>query len=63
MADGTGADGAVAKAGVDLSPGARRLVHVNGRVQPGEVVLIVTDPTMGRYAKPSPRPPATPAPK
>ncbi|WP_419950544.1 aminopeptidase [Candidatus Palauibacter sp.] len=51
MADGAVADGAVAKAGVDLSPGARRLVHVNGRVQPGEVVLIVTDPTMGRYAE------------
>ena len=41
MADGT----------MDLSPGARRLVHVNGRVQPGEAVVIVTDPTMGRYAE------------
>ena len=45
------ADGAVAEAGLDLSPGARRLVHVNGRVRPGEVVVIVTDPTMGRYAE------------
>ena len=34
----------------DLVPGARRLVHVNGRVQPGEAVVIVTDPTMLRYA-------------
>ena len=45
------ADGTVAEAGVDLSPGARRLVHVNGRVQPGEIVVVVTDPTMGRYAE------------
>ena len=35
---------------VDLTPGAKRLVHVNGRVQPGEQVVVVTDPTMGRYA-------------
>ena len=35
---------------VDLSPGAQRLVHVNGRVQPGEVVVVVTDPAMLRYA-------------
>ena len=41
----------VADGPVDLSPGARRLVHVNGRVQPGEVVVIVTDPTMGPYAE------------
>ena len=34
----------------DLSPGARRLVRVNGRVQPGEGVVVVTDPTMRRYA-------------
>ena len=45
------ADGTVAEAGVDLSPGARRLVHVNGRVRPGEIVVVVTDPTMGRYAE------------
>ena len=45
------ADGTVAEAGVDLSPGARRLVRVNGRVQPGEIVVVVTDPTMGRYAE------------
>lgn len=44
------ADGAVVEPGVDLSAGAQRLVHVNGRVQPGEVVVIVTDPTMRRYA-------------
>ena len=42
--------GNVAELGVDLSPGAERLVHVNGRVQPGEAVVIVTDPTMRRYA-------------
>ena len=47
---GTVADGGRAEAGVDLAPGARRLVHVNGRVQPGEAVVIVTDPTMRRYA-------------
>ncbi|MDE0074637.1 MAG: hypothetical protein OXU32_11825 [Gammaproteobacteria bacterium] len=40
----------MSEVGVDLSPGARRLVHVNGRVQPGEAVLVVTDPTMRRYA-------------
>ncbi|MCZ0936569.1 MAG: aminopeptidase [Gemmatimonadetes bacterium] len=51
MADGRVAGGTVAEADVNLSPGARRLVHVNGRVQPGEVVVIVTDPTMGRYAE------------
>ena len=44
------ADGTVAGSSVDLPPGARRLVHVNGRVQPGETVVIVTDPTMRRYA-------------
>ncbi len=33
-----------------LSPGAQRLVHVNARVQPGEIVVVVTDPTMQRYA-------------
>ena len=37
-------------AGVDLTPGAQRLVRVNGRVRPGEIVVVVTDPTMGRYA-------------
>ncbi len=48
--------GTVAEAGVDLAPavslapGARRLVHVNGRVQPDEAVVVVTDPTMRRYA-------------
>ena len=55
MADRAASDSSVAgstvtEAGVDLTPGARRLVRVNGRVQPGEVVVIVTDPTMGRYA-------------
>ncbi len=35
-----------------LIPGAKQLVHVNGRVQPGERVLVVTDPTMERYATP-----------
>ena len=34
----------------DIRPGARRLVTVNGRVQPDEAVLVVTDPTMERYA-------------
>ena len=33
-----------------LLPGAQRLVHVNGRVQPGEEVVIVMDPTMQPYA-------------
>ena len=48
---GGGPSGAgVPDPGADLSPGARRLVHVNGRVQPGEQVVVVTDPTMGRYA-------------
>ena len=50
-ATGRAAGRTVAEAGVDLSPGARRLVQVNGRVRPGEVVVIVTDPTMGRYAE------------
>ena len=44
------APGARRSPGTDLSPGARRLVHVNGRVKPGEVVVIVTDPAMRRYA-------------
>ena len=35
-----------------LIPGAKQLVHVNGRVQAGERVLVVTDPTMERYATP-----------
>lgn len=39
-----------AEPAADLAPGARRLVHVNGRVQPREAVVIVTDPTMRRYA-------------
>ncbi|WP_419942950.1 aminopeptidase [Candidatus Palauibacter sp.] len=51
MADGSVGDVHAAGAGVDLSPGARRLVRVNGRVQPGEVVVVVTDPTMRRYAE------------
>ncbi|WP_419162917.1 aminopeptidase [Candidatus Palauibacter sp.] len=51
MADGSVGDVHAGGAGVDLSPGARRLVRVNGRVQPGEVVVIVTDPTMRRYAE------------
>ena len=33
-----------------LMEGARRLVSVNGRVQSHERVLVVTDPTMQRYA-------------
>ncbi len=44
------APGARRSPGTDLSPGAQRLVHVNGRVQPGEVVVVVTDPAMLRYA-------------
>ncbi|MCY4400356.1 MAG: leucyl aminopeptidase [Gemmatimonadetes bacterium] len=44
------APGARRSPGTDLSPGAQRLVHVNGRVQPGEVVVVVTDPAMRRYA-------------
>ena len=40
----------MAEAKLDLLPGARRLVHVNGRVQLGEEVVVVTDPTMQRYA-------------
>ena len=40
----------MAEARVDLLPGAQRLVHVNGRVQPGEEVVIVTAPTMQPYA-------------
>ncbi len=35
-----------------LKDGAHRLVTVNGRVQPNEQVLVVTDPTMRRYADP-----------
>ena len=35
-----------------LMQGARRLVSVNGRVRPHERVLVVTDPTMQRYADP-----------
>lgn len=34
----------------DLIPGARRLVSVNARVGKGEQVVVVTDPTMERYA-------------
>jgi leucyl aminopeptidase (aminopeptidase T) len=34
----------------DLAPGARRLVEVNARVTEGEQVVVVTDPTMERYA-------------
>ena len=56
-APGVGAaDAGAADAGVDLAPaaslapGARRLVHVNGRIQPDEAVVVVTDPTMLRYA-------------
>lgn len=33
-----------------LLPGARRLVTTNARVQPGELVVIVSDPPMERYA-------------
>jgi leucyl aminopeptidase (aminopeptidase T) len=33
-----------------LSAGIRRLVSVNGRVAPGEAVVVVTDPTMEHYA-------------
>ena len=40
----------MAEARAHLLPGAQRRVHVNGRVQPGEEVLILTDPTMQRYA-------------
>ncbi len=35
---------------VDLTPGARRLVTVNARVREGEQVVVVTDPTMERFA-------------
>ena len=42
--------GNVAESRVDLLAGAERLVHVNGRVKPGEEVVVVTDPTMQRYA-------------
>ncbi len=38
------------KAEPHLMEGARRLVTVNGRVREGEQVLIVTDPTMERFA-------------
>lgn len=34
----------------DLRPGARRLVTVNARVAPDEQVVVVTDPSMERYA-------------
>ncbi len=33
----------------DLTLGARRLVEVNGRVQAGETVVVVTDPTLEHY--------------
>jgi len=36
--------------GSDLAAGAKRLVEVNGRVTEGEQVVVVTDPTMERYA-------------
>lgn len=36
--------------GPDLRPGARRLVTVNARVAPDEQVVVVTDPSMERYA-------------
>lgn len=36
----------------ELMDGARRLVSLNGRVRPGERVLVVTDPRMQRYADP-----------
>jgi leucyl aminopeptidase (aminopeptidase T) len=36
--------------GLDLTRGARRLVEVNGRVNEGEAVVVVTDPEMERYA-------------
>ncbi len=35
----------------DLVPGARRLVEVNGRVQTGEAVVVVTDPTLEHYGQ------------
>lgn len=35
----------------DLTRGARRLVEVNGRVRPGETVVVVTDPVLRRYAE------------
>ncbi len=34
----------------DLARGARQLVEVNGRVEEGDPVVIVTDPAMERYA-------------
>jgi len=40
----------VAEENAHLLPGAQRLVHVNARVQPGEIVVVVTDPTMQHYA-------------
>ena len=40
----------MAEANAHLLPGAQRLVHVNARVRPGEIVVVVTDPTMQRYA-------------
>jgi leucyl aminopeptidase (aminopeptidase T) len=36
---------------IDLAPGAKRIVEVNGRVQAHEQVVVVTDPTMERYAE------------
>ncbi|MBT8396813.1 MAG: leucyl aminopeptidase [Gemmatimonadetes bacterium] len=35
---------------LDLHQGARRLAEVNGRIQEGEAVVIVTDPEMEHYA-------------
>lgn len=40
----------MAEENAHLLPGAQRLVHVNARVQPGEIVVVVTDPTMQHYA-------------
>ena len=37
-------------AGNALNPGAVRLVEVNGRVEAGDPVVIVTDPEMERFA-------------
>ncbi len=35
----------------ELARGARRLVEVNGRVQAGEMVVVVTDPVLRRYGE------------
>ena len=35
----------------DLTPGARRLVEVNGRVKDGEAVVVVTDSTLEHYGQ------------